>query len=377
VADSTQLKVGDLVVAIGNPFGLEGTMTVGFVSALGRSLPVSSSASVMGPSFTIPDIIQTDAPINPGNSGGVLLNDVGELVGVPTAIESQVGQNAGIGFAVPSSIVQNVVPQLIDAGKVEHPWIGISGMTLTSDLAKAMDLSDEQRGALVISVTPGSPAEKAGLVGGTQEAQINGVTEQVGGDLIVAINGQTVNTFDDVVSYLSRSTQVGDTITLTILRDGKEQTVELTLAARPDGLSSQDQPSQDEQGQAQPQPQPGSGGSAWLGIQAMTLSPEMAQAMDLDQDQAGVLVGDVVSGSPADDAGLRGSFESATIDGQAIRIGGDVIVAADGDSITSMEDLQSFLQEAEPGQRVALTVLRDGRQRSIDVTLGTRPSSSQ
>ena len=134
LADSTQLRVGQLAVAIGNPFGLEGSMTVGFVSALGRSLPVASS-NLLAPSYTIPDIIQTDAPINPGNSGGVLVDDEGRVIGVPTAIESPVRANAGIGFAVPSVIVQKVVPSLIADGDYEHPWLGISGTTLNSELA--------------------------------------------------------------------------------------------------------------------------------------------------------------------------------------------------------------------------------------------------
>ena len=153
LADSNQVEVGQLAVAIGNPFGLDGTMTVGFVSAIGRSIPVETRTSIGGANFTIPDIIQTDAPINPGNSGGVLLNDDGQVIGVPTAIETSSGQNAGIGYAVPSAIVQDVVPSLIDDGTVQHPWIGISGTSLTSALSEAMGFGAGQRGALVISVT--------------------------------------------------------------------------------------------------------------------------------------------------------------------------------------------------------------------------------
>ena len=134
VADSTQVKVGQLAVAIGNPFGLQGTMTVGFVSALGRYLPVESDSQ--GSSYTIPDIIQTDAPINPGNSGGVLVNDQGQVVGVTAAIESPVRANAGIGFAIPSVIVQKVVPALIEQGHYDHPWLGISGLALLPELER-------------------------------------------------------------------------------------------------------------------------------------------------------------------------------------------------------------------------------------------------
>jgi 2-alkenal reductase len=233
LADSTQVRVGQLAVAVGNPFGLEGTMTVGFISALGRSLPVASS-NLLAPSYTIPDIIQTDAPINPGNSGGVLLDDEGQLIGVPTAIESMTGSNSGIGFAVPSAIVQKIVPVLIDEGTVQYSWLGITGTTLTADLAEAMDLGRDQRGALVIEVTSGGPADKAGLRGSDTRAGLEGEQAQVGGDVIVAIQSAPVREFDDLVSYLVGSTSVGDEVTLTILRDGREQTVKVVLEARPE-----------------------------------------------------------------------------------------------------------------------------------------------
>jgi serine protease Do len=227
VADSDETQVGQLAVAIGNPYGLEGTMTVGFVSALGRSLAVDSYSTTG--SYSIPDIIQTDAPINPGNSGGVLVDDEGWLIGVPTAIESSTGSNSGIGFAVPSAIVQKVVPALIDEGAVEYSWLGITGTTLTADLAEAMDLDRDQRGLLVLDVTGGGPAEKASLQGGDTEVDLDG-------DL-VAIDDQPVREFDDLVSYLLSNTSPGDEIALTILRDGKEQTVEVTLASRPETQS--------------------------------------------------------------------------------------------------------------------------------------------
>ena len=239
VADSTGILVGQLAVAIGNPYGLEGTMTVGFVSALGRSLAVDSYSTAG--SYTIPDIIQTDAPINPGNSGGVLLDDRGRLIGVPTAIESTTGTNSGIGFAVPSAIVQKIVPALIDEGAVQYSWLGITGTTLTADLAGAMDLGRAQRGALVIEVTGNGPADKAGLRGSDRQVDLDGEQVEVGGDVIIAIEGQPVSDFDDLVSYLVGSTSVGDEVTLTILRDGQEQAVEVTLAARPETQRSLNQ----------------------------------------------------------------------------------------------------------------------------------------
>jgi serine protease Do len=364
LADSTQVKVGQLAVAIGNPFGLEGTMTVGFVSALGRSLPVASS-STLAASYTIPDIIQTDAPINPGNSGGVLVNDEGLVIGVPTAIESPVQANAGIGFAVPSAIVQKVVPVLIKDGTYEHPWLGISGTSLTSELAEAMDLEAEQRGVLVVDVTPGSPAGEAGLQASDQQVELAGGQAQVGGDVIVAIDGQPVTEFDDLVTYLARSTSVGDVVQLTVLRGGREQTVRVTLAARP----------QEEAAATPPAGGPQPAGGAWLGIQGLTVTPEIAQAMDLPADQQGVLVAEVIRNTPADQAGLQGGDQQFDFDGQQVQIGGDVIVAADDQPVTSFEDLRAFLQGADPGQEVVFTLVRGGDEVTVQVTLGERPAS--
>jgi serine protease Do len=145
MADSTQVKVGQLALAFGNPFGLQSTMTVGFVSTLGGIIPVESGNGD-GPSYTIPDIIQTDAPINPGNSGGVLVDDAGRVIGVTSAIISPMGAAVGIGFAIPAAIVQKAVPVLLKTGRYTHPWLGVSGISLTPDLAKAMELKPEQRG---------------------------------------------------------------------------------------------------------------------------------------------------------------------------------------------------------------------------------------
>ncbi len=238
VADSNQVKVGQFAIAIGNPFGEQNTMTTGIISAIGRSLPAGNGA-LQGPTYTIPDVIQTDAPINPGNSGGVLLNVQGQVIGVTSAIESGTGSSSGIGFAIPSAIVRRVVPALITTGHFDHPYLGISGTTLTPPLSQAMGLKGDQRGALVGTVTKGGPAEKAGLLGSTQQTTINGTRVQVGGDVIVAMNGQPIKTFDDIVAFLARSTQVGQTVTLTILRGGKQQDVQVTLSARPSSPSSQ------------------------------------------------------------------------------------------------------------------------------------------
>ncbi len=231
MGDSTALKVGQLAIAIGNPFGEQNSMTTGIISALGRTLPVNPNAQ--GAAYTIPDVIQTDAPINPGNSGGVLLNDQGQVIGVTFQIESQSGTFAGIGFAIPSAIVKQIVPSLIATGHYDHPYLGISGISLDPTLADATGLNANQRGALVVDVASGSPAEKAGLRASTKQIMIDGQPALVGGDVITAIDGKPIQSVGDLTAYLARSTKVGQTVTLSILRDGKTQTVQVTLATRP------------------------------------------------------------------------------------------------------------------------------------------------
>ena len=231
MADSTQLKVGQLAIAIGNPFGLQGTMTVGFVSALGRLLPTNEN--VAGPTYSISDIIQTDAAINPGNSGGVLLDDTGKVIGVTSSIATTSGTSAGVGFAIPSAIVQQVVPALIKTGHYDHPYFGISVVSLNPDLAGAMNLPSSQRGALVGTVTAGSPADKAGLQASQTQVTINGQQGFVGGDVIVGYNSQVVKSADDLITFLARSGSVGQTVSLTVLRGGQQIQVQVTLRVRP------------------------------------------------------------------------------------------------------------------------------------------------
>ena len=232
--DSDLLKVGQRAIAIGNPFGLDGTLTSGIISALGRSLPTENGA------FRIPEIIQTDAAINPGNSGGPLLNSEGQVIGVNTAIVPRRdrfgGERSflGVGFAVPANLVKRVVSSLIEHGRYQHPWIGFSGNTVTPEIAEAMNL-EKAFGALVVQVLSGSPADDAGLRGGTREIVFdNGLDTTIGGDVIIAIDDRAIQTFDDLISFLSGRGEVGQTVTLTIIRDGKEQTVDLTLGPRPE-----------------------------------------------------------------------------------------------------------------------------------------------
>lgn len=233
LGDSRSLKVGQRVIAIGNPFGLNNTMTTGIVSALGRSIPAGSSLLATN-RFNIPDVIQTDAAINPGNSGGPLLNANGEVIGVNAAIESTSQSWAGIGFSIPSAIVKNVVPMLIEGKDVTHPWLGISGTTLTPQINDAMDMDADQRGVLVVEVTQDSPADDANLRGSDRRLEVEGLPLQVGGDVIVGIDDTQVNKFDDLLLYLTYNTTVGQDVSLTVLRDGKEQEVTVTLADRPD-----------------------------------------------------------------------------------------------------------------------------------------------
>jgi serine protease Do len=377
VADSAQVKVGQLAVAIGNPFGHENTMTVGFVSAVGRSMPADGGTT--GVSYSIPDVIQTDAPINPGNSGGVLLDDQGQVMGVTAQIDSPVRASVGIGFVIPSNIVSRVVPELIKSGKYEHTWLGISGGSLIPDLATAMNLKNDQRGALINKVTSGSPAEKAGLRGSEKQATLNGESVNVGGDVIVAIDGQTVKGFDDLVAYLTSSTGVGQAVTLTILRDGQQQDVKVTLEARP----AASQLAQADQQQVPNSPQlpqiPSqrghSAGQPWLGIQGLSITPDVVADLELPLNQIGVLVESVRANSPAEQAGLKGGTKSVTIGGQEVQIGGDVITAIDGQAVSSMDDLLGILQQSKVDQKVTLTIVRNGQQQEVTVTLAARPSN--
>ncbi|NCF68507.1 MAG: PDZ domain-containing protein [Chloroflexi bacterium] len=224
LADSDQLRVGQLVVAIGSPFGLANTLTTGVISGLDRLFPGAEAPG--GGRYNIPDIIQTDAAINPGNSGGPLLDLRGYVIGVNTAIESPVRGSSGVGFAVPSNVVAVVVPQLISNGSVAHPWLGISGTELNASLAETLGLDRDQRGIAIGSITAGGPADDAGIVAANQATGL-------GGDVITGIEEQDVKEFDDLLGYIVGQTAVGQTIDLRVLRDGKTISVPVTLGERP------------------------------------------------------------------------------------------------------------------------------------------------
>jgi 2-alkenal reductase len=236
LADPAFIQVGQTVVAIGNPFGYKSSMSVGIVSALGRTLE-SMHQAPGGAFFTAGEMIQTDTAINPGNSGGPLLNLNGEVVGVNRAIQtdtfSSVGTpvNSGVGFAISVGIVRRVVPSLIEDGIFEYPYLGITSRPEISLLDQETLGLSRSTGAYVTSITSGSPADKAGLVGGSRATEIAGL--DAGGDLIIAVDGNEILTFSDMLSYLIIYKSPGDSVVLTILRDNKEMEVTLVLGKRP------------------------------------------------------------------------------------------------------------------------------------------------
>jgi len=241
MANSSNVRTAEQVIAIGNPFGLSGTITTGIVSQQGRLLPNPDTG------FSIPNTIQTDTAINPGNSGGPLLNIKGEVIGMNTAIFSRTGAYSGVGFAIPSNTIAKEVPSLIKNASYVHPWLGISGGKLSPDLAKAAGLPANYKGVVVGSVQAGSPAEKAGLKGLTQDDSNDNSATHIG-DIITAVDGHPTRQIDDIINYIESYKNVGDNIQLTVNRDsGKVMSLTSTLQARPQtnpssSSSSQNQP---------------------------------------------------------------------------------------------------------------------------------------
>lgn len=230
LGDMSELAVGQTVIAIGNPFGLDGTLTRGIISALGRTIPALTP-------FSIPQAIQTDAAINPGNSGGPLLDLHGHVIGVNAQIETDGNSrsNSGVGFAIPVNIVKRVVPVLVEEGRYEWTWLGVRGGNVVPTLVEAMKLPVE-RGAYILEIIDGGPAAQAGLRGADTTQTINGVPVLSGGDVITAIDGQPVNSFDDLLIYIALQTSPGQKVNLTILRNGKAQEISVHLEKRPDSL---------------------------------------------------------------------------------------------------------------------------------------------
>jgi len=229
IVNSSSLQVGQQVIAIGNPFGLDDTMTTGIVSQMGRLIPNPDTG------FSTPDAIQTDAPINPGNSGGPLLNTQGQVIGINTAINSATGEFSGIGFAVPSNVIIRELPTLVKTGTYSHPWLGISGGAITPELAQIAGLPQNYKGVVIGSVQSSSPAEKAGLQGLTRNNFSN--TQQIG-DIITGIDGHPVKSIDDLITYIDLHKSIGDNVGLTVNRHGLMKNLNLVLQARPSAYNA-------------------------------------------------------------------------------------------------------------------------------------------
>ncbi|PYM56111.1 MAG: peptidase [Candidatus Rokuibacteriota bacterium] len=304
LGDSSALQVGEPVMAIGNPFGLEQTVTTGIVSATGRSIGA-------GP---YDDFIQTDASVNPGNSGGPLINARGQVIGINTAIFSQSGGSVGIGFAIPVSLAKSVVTQLADSGTVTRGWLGVAIQPLTPDLAKTFNRPDT-KGALVSSVTPSSPASRAGLKPG---------------DIITMYDGRSINRVGDLPRAVAE-TRVGREVPVSVLRDG--QTVQLT--ARIEALEAKEGRQAAAESEAKPS----------LGLSIQPLTPDLAKTFNRP-DTKGALVSSVTPSSPASRAGLKP---------------GDIITMYDGRSINRVGDLPRAVAETRVGREVPVSVLRDGQ----------------
>jgi S1-C subfamily serine protease len=375
LGNSSQLSIGQPVLAVGNPFGLSGSMSEGIVSGFGRVLPSSIPQGDLllrqqdTPPLLIPNLIQTDAAINPGNSGGPLLNTAGEVIGMNTEIFSNTGGFAGVGSAIPSDILMKVVPELISTGTYRHPYIGIAGVDMSPEIALEIGLNDS-RGFLVTEVTSGSPAERSGIRGGGTLKEINGKQIEIGGDVIVAVDGVTVRKIEDLLMYLQSERSVGENVILSVVRDGKTLEIGMTVAARPTQRQLES-----EQSQLQ---------HPTLGINTINMTEEIAARMNLTGSQLqqapnnvregerdGVLVVDILADGPAANAGIRGGFIVADINGTPVEIGGDVIVRIDNTTISNVKALNEFIESKGIGDTIQVTVLRNAQLLKIPVIIGS------
>ncbi len=360
LADSDALRVGQKTIAIGNPFGFASTVTTGIVSGVSRSLPGVGRADI--------PLVQTDAAINPGNSGGPLLNSRGELIGINTAIipgsafNGERG-NLGIGFAVPSNLLQQNLAELQQGGFADirsRPRIGITFADVRAfpdSVRESFNLPDN--GAVVRTVEAGGPAAQAGLQGGTSTIDIGGTSVEVGGDVITAVDGQALEDANDLRDVVLSKNE-GDTVELTVLRDGEEENVEVTLSVVPRA----EQPLQVE---TEPQ-ETASGPRLGVGIQDIDAYPdEVRQSLNLP-DQ-GVVVTEVAPDSPAAAAGLRGGQFALESGGQQYAAGGDVILAVNGEEVSSAQALQDIISSQQVGDSVELRIWRNGEEQTLQATL--------
>jgi serine protease Do len=327
--NSDDAKVGDWVVAVGNPFGLGGSVTAGIISALGRDINEG----------LYDDFLQIDAPINRGNSGGPTFNLHGQVIGINTAIYSPSGGSVGIGFAVPSNIAEHVIVQLKEHGHVTWGWLGVAIQNVTPAIVKSLGLDpDNPTGALVASVTADSPAAKAGI-------------EQ--GDVITAAGGHEIKTVHDLPRLVA-ATPVGSKLPLTIMRDGKQRTVEAFIGEMPQNVASEEREAA----------QPGSSKTAnALGMLLLPLDPQLRRELKVPKDVNGVVVGQVASGGPAGDLGIQP---------------GDVIVSVDQKPVASPENAATQLKQAAAQGNVLLLLNRHGMSRFVGLSIennGTAGSS--
>jgi serine protease Do len=352
LGNSSTIRIGEKVVAVGNPFGLSGSLSEGIISGLGRLMPAGDSGGSQQnpfdrtqivkpvPSFSIPDIIQTDAAINPGNSGGPLIDMSANVIGINTAIFSNTGVYSGIGFAIPSNFVTKIVPLLIKNGEYDHPYIGINGFDITPEIAKLLNLP-EAVGFLVINVTDDSPAKMAGILGGNKSMLINGLPIELGGDIITEIDDKPVRKVNDILSYLANYKRIGDNVNLTVLRgpDLVKQVVSIPLTARPSLETNLTSPS--------------------LGLIGLDVTPEIAKLMNISRDN-GFLITSIIGNSSASKANLMGGYIVTEVNGTALELGGDIIVKMDSVNIKNQMDMKNYLKTKNIGDSVIITVLRDG-----------------
>ncbi len=351
LGNSSTIRIGQKVVAVGNPFGLSGSLSEGIISGLGRLMPAGDNGGspqnpfdkpqIMKPvpSFSIPDIIQTDAAINPGNSGGPLIDMNANVIGINTAIFSNTGVYSGIGFAIPSNFLTKIVPLLIKNGEYDHPYIGINGFDITPEIAKLLNLP-EAVGFLVINVTDDSPAKLAGILGGNKSMLINGLPIELGGDIVTEIDGKSVRKVDDILSYLENYKRIGDNVTLTVLRgpDLVKQVITIPLTARPSLETNLTHPS--------------------LGVIGLDVTPEIAKLMNISRDN-GFLITSIIGNSSASKANLRGSYVVTEVNGTVLELGGDIIVKMDNVDIKNQMDIKNYLKTKNIGDSIVITLLRD------------------
>ena len=361
LANSSNVRIGEKVVAVGNPFGLSGSLSEGIISGLGRLMPAGESGEerqsplengspqVVKPSFSIPDIVQTDAAINPGNSGGPLLDMNGKVIGINTAIFSNTGVYSGIGFAIPSNFLSKIVPELIKVGHYEHPYIGVNGFDITPEIAKMMKLP-EAVGFLVVNVTEGSPANQSGIKGGKETVRLNGTPLKIGGDIITNIDDKSVRKVDDILSYLENYKTIGDNVNLTILRgpELEKKQISMILTERPAIGSGITHPA--------------------LGVLGLDVTPPIANFLNLSRSD-GFLITSVLENSSASNANLKGGYIVSDVNGTFLELGGDVIIKLDNINVESQQNIKDYLITKKVGDSITITVLRDGELKTVTLTL--------